>query len=176
MASKSNPCANQKSTGCPNFVTQRGTTLCDICIETKKKTRENDYADKMRVIEQERILLKKQLENIESKYKDLCSDHKNCLDKIDKLEKEKNDNKTSEVLEFHYEKENIRLNSFIDELRNDITKLQNERAVYEITHNQLKLDNEHLLLQISTLKSQVEKLTSDIKLLTEENNSYNSKM
>ena len=136
------PCSMSKLTGCQGFVSQRGTNLCDRCIEARKsmsKMKRDQNIDDM-------ITKNKELER-------LCQQQQEKINTMS-FQANNNLNDYNTVLE----KENHRLTDVIARLRADIENLVREKAEYEMTHAQIKLDNEKLIRD----NNRLEKLNTDL--------------
>lgn len=168
---KQNPCTTPK---CTNFVTQRGTTLCNSCIDNKKRQREHDMDQFLGKINDLSEQLKESQLKVTDLTRELSAKEELCTnfekeietlkEKISLLEinnntilnsqKELESKIKSQISEGRFENENKRLREFISKLKADNEKLTNQQGLYEATYEQLKLDNEKLRLDNRRLKSE----------------------
>lgn len=140
--SRNIPCSMAKLTGCQGIVSQRGTILCDNCIEKRKsmsKMKRDQNIDEMITRNKE---LERMCQQLQEKVKTLST---------------QNNNHSSDY-SVALEKENTRLSEVVVRLRSEIETLVKEKAEYEMTHSQVRLDNEKL----SRDNIRLEKLNTDL--------------
>ena len=125
--SKNTPCANSR-TGCEGVVLQRGTILCENCVQNRRTSIQIKNETELSETTSELILLK---------------------DRYRELEKEK-----TKIDDFskHLEKENERLVEYIKKLKTENESLMREKSNYEITQGQLEIDNKKLIMELDRLK------------------------
>jgi len=177
------PCANFNVTGCTGLISQRGNILCETCIQvlktTSKNKRESDIHDLMvrnSELEQEIQKLKNTpptvvyTQEFPEENHDLCKAREKQLEILLHLEKE-NNTKHSTDISYHLqlEKENDKLTQLLQKQRSENENLVKERGTYEMTHSQIKLDYEKLLLDNERVKSLLLELTSQNEGFVREN-------
>ena len=167
-SARQNTCANSRTTGCTNIVTQRGNILCDLCMELRKNSllsrkdvEINSLTEKSKELEKEAQTLRLQLQ-------DSIYENESLIEKLG------NSSKQSSDLEDKYlEKENTRLHDSIDVLNRTIDNLVKEKNKYEMVYSQMILDNEKLSIDVERLKGLNGMLNDHNNFLERENNIYN---
>lgn len=126
-------------------ITRRGTILCDDCTELRKnsiKLRKDINLDS---------ILNKNT-GLEKEVEENRKIAENYLARIHTLEKELERKIDKPIYNSELERENQRLNDTIIKLREENRKLIESREAYEMTHEQLKIDNQKLLVENARLK------------------------
>ena len=177
-SARQNTCANSRTTGCTNIVTQRGNILCELCMELRKNSllsrkdvEINSLTEKSKELEKEAQTLRLQLQDSiyenESLIEKLGNSSKQSSDLEDKYKKLKN------IDTEYLEKENTRLHDSIDVLNRTIDNLVKEKNKYEMVYSQMILDNEKLSIDVERLKGLNGMLNDHNNFLERENNIYN---
>ena len=103
----------------------------------------------------------------------LLIDNNSLRDELNKklleLKKEKNDNSKQVIYNAQMEKEKYRLSEILTKSRIDNQNLIKERETYEMTHSQLKIDNQKINLDNNRLKEANIKLLDQNEDLVKEN-------
>lgn len=164
----SNPCSNSRN-GCQNTISQRGSILCDVCIENKKnnsKSRKekdlfeiaNSFQEKNKKLEEKVIDLSKLITSLEFE--------KSQLQEQLEAEKKKNkDNMNKADYNLHLEKENQRITKLFEKALSELDKLTADKATFQSNFDQLKLnyekarkENDRYKLIISNLEEANQKI------------------
>lgn len=164
----SNPCSNSRN-GCQNTISQRGSILCDVCIENKKnnsKSRKekdlfeiaNSFQEKNKKLEEKVIDLSKLITSLEFE--------KSQLQEQLEAEKKKNKDNTNKAdYNLHLEKENQRITKLFEKALSELDKLIADKATFQSNFDQLKLnyekarkENDRYKLIISNLEEANQKI------------------
>lgn len=157
-------CVNQRY-GCENSVS-KGSILCEECKEKRKtlsrQKRDQDFDN----------ILKRQHEiqcELQTKLDIAITENKTMKNIIDDYKTKLENNHTVISYDPQLAKENSRLLDLIAKQREENENLLKEKSEYEMTHSQLKLDNEKLLSDIDRLNQLIDSLNVLVKSLTDEN-------
>lgn len=160
-----NPCANFKTSGCKN-TSQRGSIICNECIESKKNSSKNKREHNLDELFEKTNLFSEKNKNLENKLNEALNIIENQNKKLKELEK----NASKIDYNSHLEKENIRITKLFENSITEVEQLIKEKTDYKTNYEQLKLDlekknieNERLKKIITTLEEENQKIISENK-------------
>jgi len=145
-------CANFKLTGCQNLVLQRGSILCEECLEIRKTNSKikvecevGNLETTIHSLKNEKKTLQATIEALEDKVK--------ILEAELKQEREKKEKKESyDGYKTQLEKEIFRMKDMLSKQYQEKDTLVKDKNYYEMTFNQLKLDNERHSIENERIK------------------------
>ena len=152
------PCAQSRISGCNGVVSQRGNVMCDACLEARKSLN--------------RQKRDQTLEDLIKQNREIADELKRQKEINAQLTKELNSRPPATlVIDYNsqLEKEHVQLQDMAKRLRLEIEQHVRDKAEYEMTHQQLRLDQEKLLLEMKRLETEIKDVKSINLLLTKEN-------
>lgn len=168
MTTRNIPCSLSKLTGCQGFVSQRGNIMCDKCTELRKsltRTKREQTLDDL-------LSRNKELEKTLQSCKEQCNFVQKELEETKSKLESKHENYFDDY-NTQLEKENCRLTEIIFKLRTEIENHVRDKAEYEMTHHQIKLDIEKLTIENERLDKTNKELVEQNRLLMKENSLAN---